>query len=60
METNSRKLVKLLKEDGFEHLRTQGSHQIFGKGNRRVVVPHPKKNLGKGLVRAIYKDAGWL
>jgi predicted RNA binding protein YcfA (HicA-like mRNA interferase family) len=24
-----------------------------------VVVPHPKKDLGKGLVRAIYKGAGW-
>jgi hypothetical protein len=24
-----------------------------------VVVPHPKKDLGKGLVRAIYKGAEW-
>ncbi|WP_416367103.1 hypothetical protein [Rhodopseudomonas palustris] len=22
-------------------------------------MPHPKKDLGKGLARAIYKGAGW-
>jgi predicted RNA binding protein YcfA (HicA-like mRNA interferase family) len=26
---------------------------------RTLVIPHPKKDLGKGLVRAIYKGAGW-
>jgi hypothetical protein len=24
-----------------------------------MVVPHPKKDLGKGLIHAIYKGAGW-
>jgi predicted RNA binding protein YcfA (HicA-like mRNA interferase family) len=24
-----------------------------------IVLPHPKKDLGPGLVRAIYKQAGW-
>jgi predicted RNA binding protein YcfA (HicA-like mRNA interferase family) len=39
----------LLVKSGFELLRTKGSHRIYGKGHRRVVVPfygpdalHPK------------------
>jgi predicted RNA binding protein YcfA (HicA-like mRNA interferase family) len=24
-----------------------------------VVLPHPKKNLGRGLVHNIYRQAGW-
>ena len=60
MEKNSRKLIKLLRADGFELLRVKGDHHIFGKGQRRVVVPHPKKDLSTGHVRQLYKDAGWL
>lgn len=31
------------------------------KARRRdtIVVPHPKKNFGPGLVLKIYKQAGW-
>jgi predicted RNA binding protein YcfA (HicA-like mRNA interferase family) len=28
-------------------------------GSVAIVVPHPKKDLPIGLVRKIYKDAGW-
>lgn len=59
MERNSRKLIKLLLEDGFEHVSTRGSHQKFRKGVLTVIVPHPKRDLPLGTVRAIYRQAGW-
>ncbi|MDN4985172.1 type II toxin-antitoxin system HicA family toxin [Bradyrhizobium sp. WYCCWR 13022] len=33
-----------------------GSHHVFKSAvsSATIVVPHPKKELGKGLVRAIY------
>jgi len=38
-----------------------GSHHVFKSAatGETLVVPHPKKDLGKGLVRAIYEGAGW-
>ena len=60
METSSRKIIQRLKKEGFELVNTVGSHHKFRKGNLTVTVPHPKKDLPKGTVRAIYKQAGWL
>ena len=37
----------------------QGSHHVFRKdGMQPIVIPHPKKDLGKGIVAAIRKAAG--
>ena len=60
MEVNSRKLIKLLKKDGFELVKVSGSHHKLKKGDKTVTVPHPKKDLPLGTVRNIYKQAGWL
>ena len=60
VETNSRKLVKRLERDGFELMKVTGSHHKFKKGEKIVIVPHPKKDLPLGTVRNIYKQAGWL
>ncbi|MGH7108355.1 MAG: type II toxin-antitoxin system HicA family toxin [Acetobacteraceae bacterium] len=40
--------------------RVRGSHHVFRHPTRagRVVVPHPKRDLGPGLVAAIRKQAG--
>jgi predicted RNA binding protein YcfA (HicA-like mRNA interferase family) len=40
--------------------RVRGSHHVFKHPSRPgpVVVPHPKKDLGTGLVAAIRKQAG--
>ena len=42
-------------------VRVTGSHHVFKSAvsGETLVIPHPKKDLGKGLVRAIYKGAGW-
>ncbi|MEM1149747.1 MAG: type II toxin-antitoxin system HicA family toxin [Pseudomonadota bacterium] len=59
MITDSRKLLKALQADGFELVSTRGSHHKLRKGERTVIVPHPKKDLPRGTVRSIYRQAGW-
>jgi predicted RNA binding protein YcfA (HicA-like mRNA interferase family) len=56
----SRELIKLLQADGWRLQRTRGSHHQFVHPTKMgtITVPHPKKDLGKGLVLAIRKQAG--
>ena len=58
MERNSRKILKVLKAAGFEEVSVTGSHHKLRKGNRTVIVPHPKKDLPLGTVKSIYRMAG--
>ena len=53
-------LIRELTRAGWQLDRIRGSHHIFIKPGHPdiVVVPHPKKDLGKGLVAAIRKQAG--
>jgi predicted RNA binding protein YcfA (HicA-like mRNA interferase family) len=53
-------LIKLLQTDGWQLRRTRGSHHQFVHPTKpgTITVPHPKKDLGKGLVQAIRKQAG--
>jgi predicted RNA binding protein YcfA (HicA-like mRNA interferase family) len=60
LQTNSRKLIRLLQQDGFQLVKVVGSHHKLKKGDSIVTVPHPKKDLPIGTVRSIYKQAGWL
>jgi predicted RNA binding protein YcfA (HicA-like mRNA interferase family) len=59
--TNSRDVISRLKEDGWTLDRVQGSHHHFKKAGFPfiVTVPHPRKDLPVGLVKAIYDKAGW-
>jgi predicted RNA binding protein YcfA (HicA-like mRNA interferase family) len=56
----SRDLIAELKADGWMLDRVNGSHHMFKHPTKAgtLVVPHPKKDLGIGLVRAIRKQAG--
>jgi predicted RNA binding protein YcfA (HicA-like mRNA interferase family) len=60
MERNSRQIIRRLEKEGFELVKVSGSHHKFKKNGKMVTVPHPKKDLPIGTVRAIYKQAGWL
>jgi predicted RNA binding protein YcfA (HicA-like mRNA interferase family) len=53
-------LIRMLLADGWVLDRTRGSHHVFKHGAKPgvVVVPHPRKDLGPGLVAAIRKAAG--
>ena len=55
-----KKLVKLLKQNGFVFTRQNGSHAIFrnDEKERKVVVPIHSKDIPKGTLHAILKDAG--
>jgi predicted RNA binding protein YcfA (HicA-like mRNA interferase family) len=53
-------LIRDLQADGWTLDRVRGSHHIFEHPSKpgRIVVPHPKKDLGKGLVKMIRAQAG--
>ena len=53
-------LIRELGKAGWVLDRIRGSHHVFTHPSRAgiVVVPHPKKDLGKGLVAKIRKQAG--
>jgi len=53
-------LIRLLRDNGWMLDRVRGSHHVFKHPDRpgHIVVPHPKKELGTGLVAAIRKQAG--
>lgn len=57
----SREIIARLEADGWLLVRTRGSHHQFKHPSRPnlITVPHPKKDLPIGLVRAIEKQAGW-
>ena len=61
MERDSRKLIKMLENYGRRYVATKGDHFQFKHPNRpgRVTVPHPKKDIKKGTVMSIYRQAGW-
>jgi len=61
MERNSRKLMRMLRKDGWEIDRVKGDHHTFkhpGKATL-ITITHPKKDLPIGLIRSIYRIAGW-
>jgi len=61
MLTDSRDIIQRLRRDGFELVSVRGSHHKFVHRAKHlmVIVPHPKRDLPKGTVRSIYKQAGW-
>jgi predicted RNA binding protein YcfA (HicA-like mRNA interferase family) len=61
MLRDSRDIIRRLLQDGFEQVSVRGSHHKFvHEAKRRVViVVHPKRDLPRGTVHRIYKDAGW-
>jgi len=56
---NSRQLIKELKAAGWVESRVRVSHHQFKHPgyDHIVTVPHPKKAIGIGLVKAIRKQA---
>ncbi|MCK5044291.1 type II toxin-antitoxin system HicA family toxin [Candidatus Parcubacteria bacterium] len=56
----SKKLIKILKYFGFELDHTTGSHFIFynPKNKKRAVAPFHKKDLPKGTLASILREAG--
>ena len=57
---NSRQLIKQLEADGWVLRGVKGSHHMFTHPSKPgpLSVPHPKQDLGIGLVRQVLKQAG--
>jgi len=56
----SKDLIRDLETAGWVLDRVAGSHHVFKHPTQpgHLTVPHPKKDLGKGLVHKIRKAAG--
>jgi len=56
----SKDLIKKLEIDGWILRGIRGSHHIFVHPVKpgHISVPHPKNDLGKGLVYKVLKQAG--
>ncbi|MDP2786426.1 MAG: type II toxin-antitoxin system HicA family toxin [Sulfurimicrobium sp.] len=57
---NSKQIIQQLEADGWVLRRVRGSHHVFTHPSRpgHISVPHPKSELGKGLVHKLLKQAG--
>lgn len=51
-------LLKLLKKNGWELVRINGSHHILQKDGKTTVVPVHGKDVPTGLLNAILKETG--
>jgi len=53
-------LIRELEANGWQLDRVRGSHHVFKHPHNPniITVPHPKKELGKGLVNCLRKLAG--
>jgi len=54
-------IIKMLKADGWYLADTVGDHHQFKHPNKsgKVTVTHPKKEIPKGTVNSIFRQAGW-
>ncbi len=57
---NSKEVIKIVEKNGFKLVRTKGSHKIYRNGvtKKLVVIPFHKKDLPKGTLLEILKQAG--
>ena len=56
----ARKIIELIKQHGFELDHVTGSHYVFyhPETKKRVTVPYHSKDLAKGTLHSILKQAG--
>ena len=59
---HSKILIKRLRAAGWQLRATKGSHNIFIHPDKpgHISVPHPKKDLGKGITMQLLKQANLL
>ncbi|MBN1347276.1 MAG: type II toxin-antitoxin system HicA family toxin [Phycisphaerae bacterium] len=58
---NSRQVIRRLEDKGWVLVRTKGNHHQFKHPDRRelLTVPHPRRDLPAGTLKAIKRLAGW-
>lgn len=57
---DSKTLIKMLERNGWVLRGAKGSHHVYRHPTRggHISVPHPKRDLGKGLVHELLRQAG--
>jgi predicted RNA binding protein YcfA (HicA-like mRNA interferase family) len=57
---DGRKIIKILKQNGWYEIAKSGSHTQFRHIDRkgRVTVPHPKKDIPIGTLKSIERQSG--
>jgi len=55
---SSRKIIRTLKANGWEHVATRGDHHQYSKGGVKVTVQHPVKDLSLRNIISIEKATG--
>ena len=58
---SSKEIIIILRAHGWYQVASKGSHVQFKHPRRAglITVPHPKRDLPAGTVRAIFRQAGW-
>jgi len=58
---SSAELLRRLRREGWVRVHRKGSHVKLKHPDRNaiVIVPHPRKDLPAGTLRAIFRQAGW-
>ena len=55
---SSKEIIRVLEQNGFIFVSQKGSHKKFKKEKRIVIVPHPKKEIPRGTLASIVRQAG--
>jgi len=60
MPMTAKEIIKLLEQNGFEYIRSNGSHRLYrnNKTNKSATIPYHNKELKKGTEQSILKQAG--
>ena len=60
MPMTPKQMMKLLEQNGFECVRSNGSHRFYrnSKTGKTTIVPYHAKDLKPGIEKAILKQAG--
>lgn len=60
MPMTADEMIRLLQQNGFQQIRTCGSHRTFRNETtkRQTTVPYHRKELPKGTEQKILKEAG--
>lgn len=58
---HSKEIIARLKREGWKKVGGKGDHEKFKHADKQghVVVPHPRKDMPKGTLKSIFRQAGW-
>ncbi|MBX6395118.1 MAG: type II toxin-antitoxin system HicA family toxin [Alicyclobacillaceae bacterium] len=59
---SSRDLIRIIQDDGWYYIGSNGSHHQFKHPTKpgKVTIPHPRKELAPKTVKSILRQAGLL